>query len=443
MRILVTGLCTLHWGRLEHGNVGNYYIIVPFFRELHRTFPGAEIVTTLQLTEEFCLKENITLLPLDYYYAWNENDLSNAYRDYAIAEIYNQTGQLVERSQFIDEIIKSDLVINFSGDMWGDNSASMGHKRFLVDLLKNRTAQLIGKPVAMIASSPGPVTEVETLDFAKLVYSNYLLVANREPESQIILKKAGFNMLHTVDFACPAFLFDSSCYPEQTAFSPIYEREGLIGGDRNNVGIIMSGYIMPDGEFNTWPRGDHEYIEYAEVVEYIVNTLGARVVLMSHSNGFELPPNFKRTHWRDYKINNQLWDVVKSRGIADMKHVHKIDSLYYPWEIHAIIGKLDMLFTGRVHAAVAGLAQKIPTVAIEYKNGPLSHKMHGFLKLAHLEEYVLPRHDFGIIPLVKKCYDNMDEIRNQLSQIIPEVQDRARAGFDALRPLVANSTKKD
>ena len=62
MRILVTGLTTLHWGRLEYGNIGNYYIIVPLFRKLHAYFPDAEIRTTLQLTDEFVEKENINKL---------------------------------------------------------------------------------------------------------------------------------------------------------------------------------------------------------------------------------------------------------------------------------------------------------------------------------------------------------------------------------------------
>lgn len=41
--IFVIGQCTLHWGRMEFGNIGNYYIIEPFFRELHRVFPQANI----------------------------------------------------------------------------------------------------------------------------------------------------------------------------------------------------------------------------------------------------------------------------------------------------------------------------------------------------------------------------------------------------------------
>lgn len=53
MKILVIGQGTLHWGRLEFGNIGNYYIIEPFFRELHRVFPHAAIQTTFQCQMNF------------------------------------------------------------------------------------------------------------------------------------------------------------------------------------------------------------------------------------------------------------------------------------------------------------------------------------------------------------------------------------------------------
>ena len=53
MRLLLIGQCSLHWGRMENGNIGNYYIVEPLIRELHRVFPDAEIVTTMQMTERF------------------------------------------------------------------------------------------------------------------------------------------------------------------------------------------------------------------------------------------------------------------------------------------------------------------------------------------------------------------------------------------------------
>ena len=74
MNILLIGQTTLHWGRMEFGNMGNFYIIEPFVRELHRIFPDAVIKTTLQMTEQFCAKENIQVLPFEYYYAFRDDE---------------------------------------------------------------------------------------------------------------------------------------------------------------------------------------------------------------------------------------------------------------------------------------------------------------------------------------------------------------------------------
>ena len=58
MNILVTGQCSLHWGRMEFGNIGNYYIIEPFMRELHKAFPDSIIKTTMQMSERTIIKSN-------------------------------------------------------------------------------------------------------------------------------------------------------------------------------------------------------------------------------------------------------------------------------------------------------------------------------------------------------------------------------------------------
>ena len=81
-KILVTGLCTLHWGRLEFGNIGNYYIVEPLFRLLHKHFPNYEVLTTFQMTNEFAEREQIQILPMEIYYNWSlEKDLKNDYND--------------------------------------------------------------------------------------------------------------------------------------------------------------------------------------------------------------------------------------------------------------------------------------------------------------------------------------------------------------------------
>src|SRR5690554_6111985 len=110
MRILITGQCTLHWGRMEFGNIGNYYIIEPFVRLLHETFPTAELVTTFQMSDRFCRDEKIHVLPMNLYYGW-DNDLEKAKEELEIAKKFLKTGKLEEITPYIEEVRKADLVI--------------------------------------------------------------------------------------------------------------------------------------------------------------------------------------------------------------------------------------------------------------------------------------------------------------------------------------------
>ena len=437
MRILVTGLLTLHWGRVEYGNIGNYYIVVPLFRKLHQYFPEAEIVTTLQLTDGFVAKEQLIKLPMEYYYGWQKGgkDTQNALEELAIAEIFDKTGQLVRTTPFIEEVLQADLVVDFSGDMWGDNSSGMGEDRFLVDLLKFRTAQLLKKKTVMLASSPGPVTEERTLELSKTVYKGFNLVLNREGVSVEILRNAGFDTSRTYSYACPAWLFSGEYYPAPVDRNALCRRENITP-DKKNIGFILATYSLPGHSFDDWVRNDADFDDYVRLIEHIVLDKKQRVILISHSNGFELPPNFKRTHWLDYRMLTQLYDILQRRGRIDMSYVHKVQNLYEPWEMHSLIRSLDMLISGRVHGAVAGLEQGVPTLAFDYKNGPLAHKMSGFFRVIGMEQYVIPRDDFDFIKYFDRMYDNLDEIAQSLRENYKDVCQAVEKSFAKVRELV-------
>jgi hypothetical protein len=167
-RILLTGQCTLHWGRMEFGNIGNYYILEPLVRELHRVFVGAEIRTTFQLSREFSQRERVTVLPMDLYYGWQEDDLARAEKETAAARHYAATGSLTLDTPFIKEVLAADLVVDFSGDLWGDNAVILGPNRLQTGLCKDRTAQLLGKPVVLLAGSPGPFASATAPKFMRI-----------------------------------------------------------------------------------------------------------------------------------------------------------------------------------------------------------------------------------------------------------------------------------
>jgi colanic acid/amylovoran biosynthesis protein len=431
MKIFVMGQCTLHWGRMEYGNIGNYYIIEPFFKELHRVFPDANIVTTLQMTDSFSRKENIHVVPMDLYYGWKEDDLDIALKEFAISLIYNETKRIFKKTPYIEEVINSDLVIDFSGDMWGDNADLVGENRFFIGLLKDRVAQLLNIPTVMIAGSPGPFNKNKNiLPFTRTVYENFALVTNREKISTSLLIKDGFNITKTVDLACPSFLFEVSSDIEIQEFNKSIAR-------RDNypmIGFILCGWNMSEGPFNKWPRKDKEYIQFTRVIEYLVTELKSIVCLMSHSNGFEKVPDFKLVKGRDFYLCSQLYNLLDN---TIKERVILLDTIYLPAQTKAIIKQFDMLISGRVHGAIAALSQSIPTVILDYGHDPKAHKLQGFAQLLDIQEYVAnPASIVDIVEKVKKCWDNKESVSQKLKEKNITIRDLARQNFDLLKTVV-------
>lgn len=436
MKILVTGLCTLHWGRLQYGNIGNYYIIEPLFRELHRVFPSADIVTTFQMTDEFIEKENITVLPMELYYSWSKDDVEKAKYELKLAKEYSCRNSMSDETQYIECLQTCDMIINVSGDMWGDNAEHVGEKRFLVDLLKMRTAQLLGVKTVLFAGTPGPFTDEDTIELAKEVFSHFDMVINREPTSTINIKKWGFPTENTKNFACPAFLYEPILTEEEEI--SLEKEMQLIKGQKPLIGFTIGGFNMPVPPYDMWPRSDVQYEIFAAAVEHIVNTLNARVVLISHTNGFELPPNFKLINGRDYPILKQLQEVVLKRGIIkNPEDVVCIEQPHLPKMTKSIIGRFDMLITGRVHASVAGISQHIPTVFINYdKNVVESTKMYGFSSLASVGELVSdPDNLEQLCQKIDYCWREKENITNTLKESIRSIKKLAREAFDEIAKI--------
>ncbi|MRJ45170.1 polysaccharide pyruvyl transferase family protein [Idiomarina loihiensis] len=419
---------------MEFGNIGNYYIIEPFVREIKRVFPSSNIHTTFQMSDRFCEDEGVSILPMELYYGWTGDDLETAKKEVEIAEEYRKSGSINEATPYIEALVWADLVIDFSGDIWGDNADFLGADRFEVGLLKDRTAQLLGKKTVMLAGSPGPFGNSKLKKLAEDVYKSFDLVTNREPLSTRLLEKEGFDCSNTLTLACPAFLFEPAAknklqnvVDEIRTFSP--------GKEKPVVGFILCGWNFEEGPFDKWPRPDSDYEVFAEAVEFISEKLGARVCLMSHSNGFDVPPApFKLKHGRDYPIAKQLQKVVEERGIA--KDVIAIDGLYDTWETKAIVGSMDMLVSGRVHAAVAALSQHVPTVIIDYGHEPKAHKLKGFATVAGVEHYVVDPSSKGALKDgIQSCWINLEEYRLFLKSHMPNVRKQAKTHFDLLKSL--------
>lgn len=431
MKILVIGQCTLHWGRMEYGNIGNFYIMEPFFRLLHETFPNAEVQTTFQMSKSFCKKANVECVSMDLYYGWND-DLNRVNKELEIAENYLETGSLMETTPYIDLVKQMDLVIDFSGDIWGDNADFLGDDRFYVGLAKDRIAQIFAKRTAMIAGSPGPFSEGKTLEFAKKVFENFDLVTNRENISKGLLEDYGFNTSKTKSLTCPAFRFQPCPLPEIEDFDKISR---ILSPKRKSIGFLICGWNFIEGPFDKWPRPDSDYDVFVETIEKFSNEIDADIYLMSHSNGFPIPPaEFKLIHGRDYPIMKQLQSILEQRGKA--KNIFMLDEIYNAWQTKAILGQFDAVISGRVHAAVGAMSQYVPTVVIDYGHEPKAHKLKGFAECAgQLEFLAQPDKLDDLYNKMLKLWKNKQEVKLSLEATIPEVKIKAKENLSLLKTL--------
>ena len=430
-KILLTGQCTLHWGRLEFGNIGNYYVAEPLFRELRRVFPSAEIRTTFQMSDQFCEREKITRLPMELYYGWTGYDLAVAKKDLEVAEAYAKTGDLQELTPYVCEVLDCDLFVDFSGDIWGDNADLVGADRFEVGLLKDKVAQVVGKKTAMIAGSPGPFNTSRLQTMAKDVFNAFDLVTNRESISTGLLEVEGFNVSRVRSYACPAFLFEPAA---KERVEELCLSDDIFNENAKKIGFVLCGWNMLQGPYTKWPREDSDFNVFIELAEHIIETTDADIYFMSHSNGFELPPNFRLIHGRDYPFAQRMYELMLSRGYSD--RVHLVSGLYSPAETKGILGKLDLLISGRVHAAVGALAQHVPTLIIDYGHEPKAHKLKGFAEVAGVLDCVCdPAEQSNLQAKFSELWGARAEVRRQLLKKIPQVRMMSRENFNQLALL--------
>lgn len=428
-RIFIIGQCTLHWGRMEFGNIGNYYIIDSFFDELRKVFPDDIIVTTMQFSQEFYEKYQIESLPMELYYDFNKIDnLKIAQHEFECIKNGISIG-----SGYVDEVKKADLVIDFSGDIWGDNADFLGEDRFETGCYKDLTAQLL-RPTVMLAGSPGPFKSKGRLSLGKAVYAGFSLVTNREQESIRLLKKLGFDLSKTSCFPCPSFLFEKAS--DKIVMDYIKDDRFLLE-QKIKIGIILCGWNFQRGPFNAWPREDYEYDFIVHTIEILLEKNDVHIYLLSHANGFEIPPApFALKHGRDFQVVKQLNEILMKKGYGSSQ-VTLLESVYPADVTKGIIGHFDILISGRMHGAVAGISQCIPTIMIDYGHEPKAHKIKGFAEIAGLQEFVVDVNDeAALFKITQECVKNREKIRYHLSKRMVRVKKEAAAQFEQLKNII-------
>lgn len=429
MNILVIGLTSVGLGGMEYHNLGNYIIIDPFFQLLRKTFPSAEIKTSIQMSEKFNNQYNIISLREKRFWSYGVKTAKHTMNDIFKFFLWRITKKesFLKYSLLLSELNQADLIIDFSGDIYGDNA---NWRAFLESNAHLFFAKKFNKKTAMIIGSPGAFKKAWRRIIAKYILSKLDLITNREEISTHFLKqiyRINNNNIHTT--ACPSVLFQGG------SIETLSNREDyslICDNSKRTVGLILCGWNMPVGPYNKWPREDWEFQPFIKLINYIYDSSNYRICLMSHQNATDIDYNLIAGN--DHKIIEKLYDLISD----DKKNrVITLNGLYAAEESKAIIGTFDVLISGRIHGAVQGISQTVPTAIIDYGHEPKAHKLRGFAKMYGIEKYVCdPLSGDDLIFKFNELIKYKSEIKSELIERVGFVKKEALKNFELLKELV-------
>lgn len=431
--ILLTGQCSLHNARMEFGNLGNFYIIQPLIENLKNKFNNYTIYSTLQFSYDFCKQYDIKLLPLDYYYSFEEKEknLENTLYELDCSYKY-KNGEKTHITDFIKYVIKSKLIIEFNGDIWGDNADCFGENRFLIGLYKTIICQNCNKNVYNFAGSPGPfIKNLKYIDLIQNTFKNYKNVINREKISTQLLITNNFDSSNIYSYPCPSWLFKSKL--SENEINLLYTKDNIIiNSNQYLIGLILCGWNIKNKTWNNERYEENDFKEIIEIIEYInYNYKNSKLILISHNNSFDHITQ-KMNNGRDYFLLEQLYNILEKKPNLDMNNIILKKNPTTANETKGFISKLDFMISGRLHGSVAALTSYIPTLMLKYMNGPECHKLDGFANFINYEDYILEVDPSCICKKFDEIYNNKNDIVEHLKININNVKKEALNSFNYL-----------
>ena len=305
-----------------------------------------------------------------------------------------------------DDILKeyanADIIIDLSGDTFSDKNA-----RAVFSILGIFIGTFLGKKVAVFSQSIGPFNKI-TKPLARFCLNRVALIVIRESVSQSYLRYIGVNNPSTYLAGEIAFLLKSA--------SPMKVREILlkekINPNKRNrplIGIGTSALIS-----RSFKSKSNFYLKLmAEITDYLVEKLGAQVVLISH---IIIPPDYN--YCDDRFVAKKIYQLIRNKNSVKI-----VKGDYSPEELKGIIGQCDLFIGARMHSNIASTSMNIPTIAIAW-----SHKYAGIMRMLEQEEYVCDIRTTTFDEIVVKINDawsNKDVIRTKLASKNVEMEKSA------------------
>ncbi len=321
-----------------------------------KNYPDINIIDTRKCFKLSNCKSNINKIASTFYVIITHSVFLFVYR--AIGEDVRK----IFKGELWEKYINSDIIIVGHDGAFGLGGGIVGSPLYFQPLFMTLFAKALKKPKIVLYGGSIPELTKPNLNLFRKPFDTILktglnnidliiLRTNSSYNRLIELKVSNSNVLVLPDLG---YLLRPS---NSTKIEQIMIDEG-INDKYPLVGIIITRANAQKAYPDLAPKKSYEkHIRLiAEIVDYLIDEYGAFVVFIPHCIG----------------IYEELDDRLVARDIINLCNnkyaIKSIDTEYSAEELKGLLGKIDLVVSERIHAAVNAASMGTPTLVITSKS---------------------------------------------------------------------------
>jgi polysaccharide pyruvyl transferase CsaB len=328
-------------------------------------------------------------------------DSHDTKRRHQVERVVNASG--LSRRETQEIVAGLDLFILGGGGILYDGDADMYLREVLL-------AHETNTPVMVCAISAGPLADPALRCRVRDALTKAAVITVRDRHARQLLEEIGVerDIILTAD---PAMLLQ----PDPLTLEEILRAEAIDPGAR-----LIGFSVREPGP--AAPRLDVEHYHrlLANAADFLIDRLDAEVVFI---------PMERRT-----------FDVQHSHAVVGrMSHAQRATVLkrdYTPGQILSLLGHFQFAVGMRLHFLIFSALAHVPFVGLPY-----AMKVAGCLEELRLPAPVLEHVSAGqLIAHIDRAWDLRDELRGRIEELLPQLQDRARANINVAVELLCGGS---
>lgn len=311
----------------------------------------------------------------------------------------------VDEMRFLNEYIRSDVVISCGGGFLNDYSIAS----LLNNLAEITLSTMLDKPTILYAQTIGP--------FRRQILAVITARALEKVDMILVRESISKEMLREMEVTKPAvFVVADAAFTlgpiDKNSARTLLTSEGVNLNDRPIVGMTVRRWFFPRD-----PNPSEKQAYYLQIIsrtiDFLIEKLHATVVF--------LPQVMVHEEDDDRVVAQKICSMVRYP-----ERVRNITTDFSPEELKGIIGELDLFIGTRMHSNIFALTMQVPTIAISYE-----HKTNGIMRMLDLERFTMPIDKLNFSELaarVEEAWKIRDELKASLVQKTALLQKQALLG---------------